>query len=166
MLFIDLEGTLINDLEDRQILQENIVKVKSFITKHFESKGVPKWIRPTEHIGIFTFGWLTEKEINRDMISILENVLGFNLDFVIVKENVMYLLRDKDVFHYDKSLPLDVEAEVFFNSQLSKQDAFIQYVKHSCTDINTILIDDQVERMNVEFPKTRTSIQLYNIEDL
>lgn len=122
--------------------------------------------------GVFTFGWFEHSEIDFNMLKIFEDIFKVKLakdidgnPVVVTKQDVMKLLRTKKIWHYNKDLKLDTEAELLFNIHFSKQESFIHFIKNSWWG-KSILIDDQVERMDINFPNIGKLISTYNINDL
>lgn len=173
MIFLDLEGTLIDDLENRNLLQDNIKSIKVRMDYYFDCFRISEKNKHSgKRFGIFTFGWLEKKEIDFELIKIIENnldmVLGYDSNenpMIIVKETVMNNLRAHGNFKCAKGISI-YEKEMLFNEQFNKQQAFIEFVKNEWRGTQQILIDDQVERINITFPLSKTMIKMFNVNDL
>ena len=78
--YVDIEGTLIDNLFDANYLHHNCANIKNYIHKH---DGHPY------KVDFFTWGWKTEKEIEKGLVHNLFNrleILPENRGRVIVKE--------------------------------------------------------------------------------
>lgn len=174
MIFLDLEGTLIDDLENRTLLQNNIIPLKKALNEWFDYHMIYGKDRYWgKKFGIFTFGWLRQSEIDFDLLHILEDNLDcvFATDnnmrpIVITKETVMDKLKETGDFKFDDKPHLSITKELCFNEQFTKQQAFIQYIKRTDNYGWSILIDDQVERVNIVYPNFNKNIKLFNISDI
>ena len=173
MIFLDIEGTLIDDLNNRTLLQNNIIPLKKALNEWFDYHMIYGKDRHWgKKFGIFTFGWLRQDEIDFDLLYILEDNLDcvFATDnnmrpIILTKEMVMDKLKESGDFHCSDNISLN-EREILFNEQFTKQQAFIQYIKRT-NDYNwSQLIDDQVERVNLVFPNINKNIKLFNIKDI
>lgn len=173
MIFLDIEGTLIDDLNNRTLLQNNIIPLKEALNEWFDYHMISGKDRHWgKKFGIFTFGWLRQDEIDFDLLYILEDNLDcvFATDnnmrpIVITKEMVMDKLKESSDFHCSDNISLN-EREILFNEQFTKQQAFIQYIKRTNDYGWSQLIDDQVERVNIVYPNINKSIKLFNIKDI
>lgn len=136
MLWIDLEGTVIDDLENRNWLNGNVRKIKQFINENCaEING----------IGILTFGWLNKNEIDDELVKMVGEKLGYNIGGVLVKEDFMAAARERTLWNYPMDLPLDVSAEVSFSEKFSKVD-IVARLFSAVGGATNILIDDCVEK--------------------
>ena len=173
MIFLDIEGTLIDDLNNRMLLQNNIIPLKKALSEWFDYHMIYGKDRYWgKKFGIFTFGWLRQDEIDYDLLYILEDNLDcvFATDnnirpIVITKEIVMNKLKESGDFHCSDNISIN-EREILFNEQFTKQQAFIQYIKRTNEYNWSQLIDDQVERVNIVYPNLNKNIKLFNIKDI
>lgn len=173
MIFLDIEGTLIDDLDNRTLLQNNIIQLKKALNEWFDYHMIQGKDRHWgKKFGIFTFGWLRQDEIDFDLLYIIEDNLDcvFATDnnmrpIIITKERVMDKLKESGDFHCSDNISLN-EREIIFNEQFTKQQAFIQYIKRTDDYGWSMLIDDQVERVNLVFPNINKNIKLFNIKDI
>lgn len=133
MTWLDLEGTLIDDLSSRKWLDiSKIVLLKS-------------------NFGIFTWGWWDQSEVDWDLIHSIEekfsatrsDVLATKCVKVITKKDCMDFMFQKGLWSYDgwenefadyKNIECDKFqqccAEEHFNSNWSKETCFIEMFKH------------------------------------
>ena len=77
-LFIDLENTVIDDLEQANFLDEKCEKIKAIIT----AGGYNVFT-------IYTWGWLNQKEIEPKLIQEVGKKLGINIESVITKDTAI-----------------------------------------------------------------------------
>ena len=96
--YIDIEGTLIDDLFNANYLHHNCANIKNYIHKH---DGYPYVV------DIFTWGWKTGKEIEKGLVHNLFNrleILPENRGRVIVKEESVkkFLETAETPFDFDE----------------------------------------------------------------
>lgn len=135
-IFLDLEGTIIDDLESCIFLENNCRKIKNFI------KTLPMKL---ESVNIFTWGWLLRKEVNKSNMELLKNIalkLDTPIDSVVVKEDS--LLHHAQLNGKAKiTLP---DYEIALNDTgFNKEQSFIEMFREYSLSNPCILIDDQIE---------------------
>ena len=163
MVWLDLEGTVIDDLTNRNWLDNT------------------KIIIPDSQFGIFTWGWWDETEIDYDLIQAIEERFSDkNNDFlkkkckcIVTKKNCMNWMFDHKLWFFD-GWENDFEeykkigyyktqlcfAEENFNEKFSKADCFIEMFKHEKV---SWLFDDTIkEERKITFLSNDHTVVLFN----
>lgn len=144
--FVDIEGTLINDLWHADFLPHNCDNIKEFIHKHdtFDYK-----------VNIFTFGWTRRTEIEFGVIENLFNRIGIDKQhrgIVYVKEDAIdaFLNATKSI-SYDRNVLMQPGG--FAEYGYTKPDVWTIMVNGS--DKCNVLIDDTVSENDFNTETTR-----------
>lgn len=147
MIWLDLEGTIIDDLTNRNWLNENINDI----------------VNQDDTFGIFTWGWFSKDEIDVVLIKLIENKLKMKFTGkVITKLDCMAFEHNRKWF-WSGDIEKDFEAECSFNEKFTKEACFIDMFKHSDGSIN-ILFDDSIEDTKViTFLDTGNIIKLVKV---
>lgn len=152
MIWLDLEGTVIDDLWNRHWLQSNIDN---------------KIILPQSKFGIFTWGWFDKDDIDWDFVKLLEtkltnNVVKKECIKVITKTDCMSWMRNNKKWFWNKELQFDAFAEESFNEKFDKVRCFIEMFKHE-PGIHW-LFDDTIEdfaKINFNFGEPEKESQIF-----
>lgn len=134
MVWLDLEGTLIDDLSSRKWLDTS------------------KIVLLNSNFGIFTWGWWDQSEIDWELIHSIEekfssarnNVLETKCVKVITKKDCMDFMFNNKLWFFDGwdnnfsnyrdgekfNSFLQCMAEESFNEKFSKEECFIEMFKH------------------------------------
>lgn len=81
MVYLDLENTVIDNLTDRNWLEDNCEKIKHFLKTKENGHNA---------IIIYTFGWKTRKEIDEEFVKKVHEKLGMDyLWMPLVKEDAI-----------------------------------------------------------------------------
>lgn len=132
-IFLDLEGTIIDNLESCTFLENNCKKIKNFL------KTLPTAI---ESVNIFTWGWLKHEEIENDIIKSISDKIGFNINSVLTKEDsLIFNARINCRF----SIVLENYERELYDSGFTKEQSFIEMFREHSLSNPCILIDDQIE---------------------
>lgn len=158
VIYLDIENTIIDSLDNTEFLADNCERIKSFITARNPSR-----------VNIFTWGWKTHEDIQGPIVKALFDKLEISEDIrgnvitkeVSVNEAILMGWLDKDDF--DRALEPGMMGEF----GISKISCFSPMVSGICikTGCDCILIDDLVDKFEkIEFSKGR--VLLFNPEDL
>lgn len=164
MVWLDLEGTVIDDLTNRNWLDTS------------------KIIIPESEFGIFTWGWWDQSEIDWDLVhSIEERFSDEKIDFLIkkctcvtTKKNCMdWMFKHKLWFFegWENNFADCRNAEQFnsflqccaeenFNEKFTKEDCFVEMFKHEKL---SWLFDDTIkENKKITFLDNDNTVVLFN----
>jgi hypothetical protein len=136
-IFLDLEGTIIDDLDSCTFLDKNCENIKSFI------KNLPI---KTKHIHIFTWGWLLRSDVSESIFKPffknVEKKLDCTIDSVVIKE-------DSLLFHALQNGKTKItlpDYEIALNDAgFTKEQSFIEMFKKHSIGNPHILIDDFID---------------------
>lgn len=121
-LFLDLEGTMLDDLESCAILSANIENIRQFAERNDVVEAT-----------IFSFGLMDVTDLPIETKLKLETLLGINL-IVLTKPQIM-----------DKVL-CGVEMDEFdFTTIFGKDMAFIHFIRRTEKNGTFVLFDDVVD---------------------
>jgi len=157
VIYLDIEGTLIDSLNNTEFLADNCERIKAFIKA-----------RNPARVNIFTWGWKTHEEIQGPIVKALFDKIGalncrgdvYTKEFSVRIAINKGWLKEED---FDRALIPGMMKEF----GISKISCFTALASRLCvkTGSEYILIDDLVEEFErIEFPKGR--ISLYNPKDL
>lgn len=150
MTWLDIEGTLIDDLENRNWLDLSNIVVCGY------------------KFGLFTWGWYDHSEVDMDLVHLIEQKLQspfFSHDCaeIITKKDCMNFMHDKGLWtwkDWDPNCKYDVGAELDFNSKFTKVSVFIEMFKDQH---ESWLFDDSIaESQKIQFLKSDNTIVLMN----
>lgn len=152
-IFIDIENTLIETLDCRRPLIQNIENIKKFL----------KTI-DVRHVSLFTWGWITYDEIDGKLVDKLFNLLEIEYnkrgDVFVKSDSVEEAIKAGWLHESDKARALYPGMMSEFG--ISKVSCFIQ-MQADKNDVNSILIDDLVEENDDNVVQYMTHcICLYN----
>lgn len=144
MIWIDLEGTIIDDLWNKNWMQDNISKIAI----------------PQHEFGIFTWGWKTHDEIDINLVAAIENKLNRHCEQVITKIDCMKFAETMKTWTWNGNIH-SMEAELSFNEKFDKEKAFIEMFK---SEKNSMLFDDTiVDSKVIKFLDTDNVITLMKV---
>lgn len=151
MVWLDLEGTVIDDLSNRNWLDKG------------------KIIIPHTEFGIFTWGWWDETEIDWDLVHVIEerfsdNIIQHKCVKVFTKKDCMRFMIANKMWWFDNFENLTgMElccAEEKFNEKFTKETCFIEMFKN---EKYSWLFDDMIkEDKKIMFLDTGNTIVLFN----
>ncbi len=118
-LFLDLEGTLIDDLENANLLWENVHKIKEFIHNQRLASAT-----------IFSFGLLNNTDFSESLKSELESILGISLNVVSKQDIMAKVLADICLNEFD------------FTTIFGKDMAFVHFIRKTEKEGTFLLVDD------------------------
>ena len=166
-IFLDLEGTIIDDLESYTFLENNCKKIKNFV------KTLPIAL---ESVNIFTWGWLRHEEIEKDIVKRISDNIGFNINSVLTKEDS---LISHARINCRFSIVLENYERELYDSGFTKEQSFIEMFRERSLSNPCILIDDQIEytktinflggtnkKFFIEVAPTFTNMSLINPKNL
>lgn len=149
MVWLDLEGTVIDNLWDRNWLDDKIDAIAVWGSK----------------FGVFTWGWFYHSEVDMEFIHLLEKKVQINEAMpktcvkIITKKDCMEAMISCGKWFWDGKL--DINAEMAFNEKFTKQDCFIQMFKH---EDDSWLLDDSIEdTMSIHFKEYKTNLHLIKV---
>lgn len=129
MIWLDLEGTIIDDLTNRNWLNKNI---NDYI------------LNQDDTFGIFTWGWFSADEIDVKLIKLIEKKLKMKFAHKVITKLDCMAFEHNHKWFWSGDIEKDFEAECSFNEKFTKEACFIDMFKHSDGSIN-ILFDDSIE---------------------
>ena len=133
-IFLDLEGTLIDDIKNCKYLEENCKTISNFI--HTYSADTIK-------VHIFTWAFLQRSEITKDAnYTVLKNIeqkIGHIISSYVVKEDS--LLHHASVQGIER-IDLPQYEIAVYDSGFTKEHSFIEMFKEASFTETHILIDD------------------------
>lgn len=154
IIYLDIENTIIESIDNPMFLADNCKKIKAYIKA-----------KNPRRVNIFTWGWKTGSEVNISMIQVMfeyleipESIRGnIYTKGVSVSEAVLMGWLNPD--DYERALQPGMMAEF----GLSKVSCFIPMVTNICIKdgCECILIDDLVEKYE-EIKYTKGKIILIN----
>lgn len=146
MLWLDLEGTVIESGMNPVFLSENIEKIKEMISKEsFNSFGIFSFLIDDEF----------DVEKNIHIIKAVESLFTIKFDFIFFKQMLMPIFKKKFGQNFDE---LD-----FIDFTRSKEDCFHMFCRDNFTNANMTLIDDKVEDVDIFIRKTNLHLTTLNI---
>lgn len=154
VIYLDIENTLIDSLDNPVFLNDNCESIKAFIKA-----------KDPSHVNIFTWGWKTKKDIEPKLVEALFNRLDIPEDKqgkVVTKETsvdeaiTMGWLNKED---REEALIPGMMTEY----GISKITCFLPLASIGCIKNNceVILIDDLVDKFE-EVKYSRGMVTLYN----
>lgn len=152
MVWLDLEGTVIDDLTNRNWLEKGQIVI------------------PHAEFGIFTWGWWDKSEIDWNLIHAIEerfsdNIIQHKCVKVLTKKDCMNWMFDNKLWFYDgwKNISEKIElclAEENFNEKFTKEECFIEMFKN---EKYSWLFDDTIkEDKKIIFLDLDNTILLFN----
>ena len=138
ILFLDIENTLIDNLSNRNWLEHNCVKIKQFIENN-----------QIELVHIYTWGWKTPNEVDKNLIDKIYNVLNVkteNRGWCLTKENAVdFFIACSYIKEEDKSIAM-TPGMMKDKFALDKTIVFLLMTKHYREEgQKVVLIDDTTE---------------------
>lgn len=130
MVYVDIEGTVIDDLFEMNWLTDNIEKIKPHIKEEF---------------GIFTFGWMHQSEVDKNFVKLLETKFNAKCVKIYTKSECMLSMYNRKKWFWNESDMFSSEAEISFNEKFNKENCFIEMEKDNCST----LIDDSIEESKI-----------------
>lgn len=159
MICIDLENTVIDDLENCNLMHKNIDDICNAI-KIFD------W--DVSSLLIYTWGWFNQKEIDKGVIeTIVEEFRkrGAKVDFVrtITKKDTIKEHIDMGKFFWDGEI--DGMCECSFNEQFNKESAFRNICrKGSLKEIEDLIVFDDSFEEDVDMNFWNQRILFYKVK--
>lgn len=138
MILLDIEGTIIDDLWNRNWENENISAIKNWITSdHSDEKT----------FSIFTFGWLNHSDIDWALIHLIENKLELRCKDVFVKADVL-----NECLHFKAEFtPQDeIDANDALGKMLNKEFGAEKLFKYF-GDLEVNFVDDTIQSKTIQF---------------
>lgn len=120
-IFLDLEETIIDDIDNCSFIDENCKNINRFINEH----------KPTiSSVNIFTWGWLSKKEINYQIVKSVEKKLSIKINRILTKEDsiINYIRKESLIVN---SIDLKDWETMLYDSSYTKQDSFIDLFQES-----------------------------------
>lgn len=164
ILVLDIEGTLVDDWFNFNVLQENVDAIKAYISK-----------RNFENSYFFTYAFWHKDEVKGShKLKGLADIIG--IESLATYENVF---TKTDVLHFDtfKAVPkYALEIELMFNERYpTKQYAFIQMVrgmqqlnlmKGTRQHLDISFIDDTNKEVTVEYHCDDFKVKFETLESI
>lgn len=146
--YIDLEGTVIDSLSERNFLNDNILAISKFIHRH---DAMPY------RVNIFTFGWKYDSEIDPALVDSIMDRLAIEpacRNHVVVKKEAAVYIFDAMPADARKVTTKDslMEEGGFARAGYTKPDAFVTMMNSmeeysallGLDSVHSVLIDDMV----------------------
>lgn len=153
MLWLDLEGTIVDSLWDCNFLEKNIPHIEKFIE-----------IYKADTVGIFTWGWMFHKEADDSFIAEICKRLKVKCSRVITKGDCMDWALANKLWFWENAPANQVysyEAEESFNEKFDKEKIFIEMFKN---EDKSVLIDDTIkDSKRIYFMEKNTTLDLIGI---
>lgn len=156
-VFIDIENTLIEALDCRIPLRQNIANIKNFL-KTIDVRSV----------SLFTWGWKTHDEIEGELVNQLFDLLDVEYkkrgDVFVKSDSAEEAIKAGWLNESDKARAL--YPGMMSEFCISKVSCFIQ-MQADKIDVNSVLIDDLVDETDENVVQYMTHyIRLYNPTEL
>ena len=163
IVFIDIEGTIVDDWYSFMSLPENVESILEFL-------------EPLDTVCLFTYAAFDKKELNKThRLGVIARDI---LHKPYIAEDDMHVFTKKDAMSwylsekYNKDIskiPYDVYMECDFDDRFPKPIAFLEMLLHDerFKDVECVLIDDMNKyRCNVEFTEKNLRITYETLEHL
>lgn len=149
MLLLDIEGTIIDDLTERNWVDEtHLDKIRDFV--NVDGK-----------FTIFTFGWLNHSEIDNDLIKLIAEKLGGECVGVLTKADVLRVISGKNT----EEFTWYEEIRLTESHNITKESG-LRAIRHNLDKTEVILIDDTVESVEMYFIDNCQQLTLMNVKDI